>query len=330
MIVYFWGTRGSLPGSFTTADIRVHFKHLLSEAFGVENGFEKSGKTLDAYVDEFISSKASTCGVNTSCVEIETGTENEYILLDAGTGIRDFALSHTKKGNLAKPSCFHLFITHLHWDHIQGFPFFVPIYVPGNKIIIHGYHHNIEENFKKQMNPPCFPVPLDAVSANIVFDIKFPWESFDVCGFKVRAIQQNHPGMSFGYRFEKNGKSVVYSTDCEHTENAHDDSYPFTEFFKNADLLIFDAMYSLADASITKLNWGHSNNFMGIKLSAKSKVKNFALFHHEPIRSDAELEKFLMDTITYRDFYHKERNTPPNETFPKNVILAKDGLTIDV
>ncbi len=217
----------------------------------------------------------------------------------------------------------------MHWDHIQGFPFFIPAYVPGNTIIIHGYHYNIEENFKKQMNPPCFPVPLEALDAKIVFDIKMPWEVFDVCGYKIQSIQQNHPGISFGYRFEKNGKAIVYSTDCEHTENAHEEGYPFINFFKNADVLIFDAMYSLADASIMKANWGHSNNLMGVKLAAKSQVKHLILFHHEPTRGDLELDKFLQNTVKYAEIYHKERQAE-DPIFPNKVSLAYDGMVLEI
>ncbi|MDR0647637.1 MAG: MBL fold metallo-hydrolase [Puniceicoccales bacterium] len=329
MKVVFWGTRGSLPSTFTKDHLHVHLHDCLQYALDPNTGI-KQGQSINDYLNQMPRHITHTYGVNTSCVEIESNHENEYILCDAGTGIRDFGMVYARCGKLSKPACFHLFLTHLHWDHIQGLPFFVPLYVPGNKIIVHGHHHNIEEYLHQQMHPPCFPVPLKAVGAQLTFDIKQPWEPFEVCGFKIQSLQQNHPGISFGYRFEKDDKVVVYSTDCEHTEMAHENGYPFIEFFKNADVLIFDAMYSLADATIMKVNWGHSNNFMGIKLAAKAHVKHLFLFHHEPTSDDKALEQFLLDTITYEQLYHKERKSKPNDRFPTNISLASDGLVLDV
>lgn len=329
MKVKFWGTRGSLPATFTTQHLRKFIKKDLAYALNEKTGIKK-GQDLDEYIDSMPQELTHTCGVNTSCLSIESGVPNEYVICDAGTGLRDYGVEYAKSGALAKPATFHFFLTHLHWDHIQGFPFFVPAFVPGNKIVVHGYHHNIAEYFEKQMNSPTFPVPMKALGAEVTFDVKPPWESFQVCGFTVSGIQQNHPSISFGYRFQKDKKAIVYSTDCEHTETAHEDGYPFIEFFKNADILIFDAMYSLAAASVLKANWGHSNNFMGVKLAAKAHVKRLFLFHHEPTSDDEALVQFLNNTIAYTDFYHREGKTKPKDRFPLEVALAYDGLEVEI
>ena len=329
MKVKFWGTRGSLPSTFTSEHLQNYLKQNIAYVLDPETGI-KEGQSIDDYLKTIPYSLTHTCGVNTSCIEIESGIKNEHIICDAGTGLRDLGIAHAKAGVLAQPNTYHLFLTHLHWDHIQGFPFFAPAYVPGNKIIVHGYHPNIEEFFINQMTPPCFPVPFKAIGAEILFDIKMPWENFECCGFNIRAIQQNHPGISFGYRFEKEGKSVVYSTDCEHTESAHEDGYPFIDFFKDADVLIFDAMYSLATAYVTKVNWGHSNNFMGVKLAAKSRVKHLFLFHHEPSSDDEALRQFLLNTITYADFYHTQNKSKSKNRYPLQISLAYDGQEIEI
>ena len=329
MKVKFWGTRGSLPSTFTSEHLQDYLRRGITYALDPVNGIKK-GQSVDEFIATMPYGLTHTCGVNTSCITLETGVANEYIICDAGTGLRDLGIDYAKHGVLKTPSVYHLFLTHLHWDHIQGFPFFAPAYVPGNKIIIHGYHPNIEEYFTKQMTPPCFPVPFKALGAEVIFDIKLPWEQFDVCGFNIQAIQQNHPGISFGYRFEKDGKIIVYSTDCEHTESAHEDGYPFIEFFRNADILIFDAMYSLATACITKANWGHSNNFMGVKLAAKAHVKHLFLFHHDPASDDEALKQFLINTITYADFFHGEAKKKSKIHYPIEISLAYDGQEVDV
>lgn len=329
MKVKFWGTRGSLPSTFTSEHLQKYLKQNIAYALDPKTGI-KTGQSIDDYLEKIPYHLTHTCGVNTSCIEIESGVKNEYIICDAGTGLRDLGLAHVKAGLLTHPNVYHLFLTHLHWDHIQGFPFFAPAYMSGNKIIIHGHHPDIEKYFISQMSPPCFPVPFKALGAEILFDIKMPWESFDCCDFNIQTIQQNHPGISFGYRFEKEGKSIVYSTDCEHTEKAHEDSYPFIEFFKDADILIFDAMYSLATACVIKTNWGHSNNFVGVKLAAKSRVKHLFLFHHEPSIDDDTLRQFLSNTTTYAALYHTQYENKAKRIYPMQISLAHDGQEIEV
>jgi phosphoribosyl 1,2-cyclic phosphodiesterase len=265
-------------------------------------------------------------GTNTPCLELETDTESEYLLCDAGTGIRDFSQEYFRKKR-SKAARFHLFLTHLHWDHIQGFPFFGPAYLAGNTIVIHGCHDDLEESFKKQMSSPCFPVPFRALQAKIVFDIRDPGEVFEACGYKIHAIRQNHPNVSFGYRFEKEGKLIVYSTDCEHVNEV--EGGPFVDFFRNADVLIFDAMYSMAEAGITKENWGHSHNLMGVELALQAGVKHLVLFHRDPAKTDEQLKKFLGDTVRYVDLYGEELGIA-NSRQSHKVSLAHDGWGIEV
>lgn len=313
-----WGTRGSLPAAFTNE----HLRGLLAK-------FSECAKLHpEKTVDELMG--PHTYGTNTSCIQIldkALERENAYLLCDAGTGLRDFAVHLSKAETLKKPATFHILLTHLHWDHIHGFPFFIPAYLRGHKIVIHSYHYNVEEAFRKQMSPPCFPVPLDALDAQIIFDVQPPCKPFSIAGINVTSIQQNHPGVSYGYRFEKDGKAIVYSTDCEHTEYAHESGYPMVEFYKNADILLFDAMYSLADASINKANWGHSSNMMGVKLAVRAQVKHLILFHHEPTCTDDELDKFFANTKKYAEIYRAEHSIA--DEFPHKISLAYDGMEIE-
>lgn len=327
MKVHFWGTRGSLPTSLTAEVIREKVKRAVIAALQqVESEDE-----IDLFLDQKLPfSVTRTYGCNTSCVEISNDTE-EYILLDAGTGIRDFANAYMRAGNASKQSVFHIFMTHLHWDHVQGFPFFVPAFIPGNKIIFHGYHEDIEKVIRHQMDAPTFPVPFDALGADIEFDIQPPLTPFEVAGFKITTIEQNHPGISYGYRFEKGGKVVVYSTDSEHKEDAYEEGYRFIDFFMDADVLIFDAQYTLADATFTKANWGHSSNVMGVELAARARVKRLCMFHNEPVANDAELDEFLFNSRMYSEIYHSESEESENgKRYPEQISLAYDSLEIEL
>lgn len=328
MKVRFWGTQGSLPATFNAEIIRGKVFRALKAAQGRE--FQNDDQ-IHQFIDEQLPfADRGTYGSNTACVQLE-GSENEYIICDCGSGLRDLGLHLLKSGQARKNAIYHIFMTHLHWDHLQGFPFFVPAFIPGNKIIIHTFHEQTEDCFRMQMAPPVFPVPFDALAADIEFDLQPPCSPYSVGGYGITAIEQSHPGISYGYRFEKDGKVVVYSTDSEHKHEAYEDDYPFLTFFKEADLLIFDAQYTMADATFTKANWGHSSNVMGVELAARAHVQKLAMFHHEPTSSDEELANFLSNTRMYCDIYHQEAGKRLGGNLcPKEIILAYDGLKLDI
>lgn len=324
MKVYFWGTRGSLNASLNEKMVRRKITQTLKTA--LIKGLPQSDN-LDAWIDSNLAfATRSSYGANTPCVEIAY-KEDEYILCDAGTGIRDFAVKFANSPASNKPATFHLFISHLHWDHIQGFPFFFPIYDPKNTIIIHGYHEQIEWAFNEQMREPFFPVDFKSLPSTVIFNVKKPCEPFEIGDMKITGAEQNHPGKSYGYRFEQAGKTVIYSTDCEHKEFANKSEYPLVEFYNEADLLIGDAQYSLVDATYYKEDWGHSSNVMAIELAARAKVKHLVLFHMEPTSSDETLDDFFADTMRYCQLYENEfekKQTP----FPEQITMAYDGLEI--
>ena len=328
MKVIFWGTRGSLPASATGATVRAKIFSALEASRGHDLSTEDA---IDSFIDNSLPfAVGSTYGGNTACIQL-TNDHNEYVLCDAGSGIRDFANQFMASEASHESHTFHIVMTHLHWDHIIGFPFFTPAYIPGNRIIIHGYHEAIPEVFQHQMAAPCFPVGFDQLKAEIDFVLHQTGESFQAGGFDVSAIEQNHPGISYGYRVEHAGKSAIYSTDSEHKEDAYDEGYRFVRFFSSADLLIFDAQYSLVDATYNKAEWGHSSNIMGVELAARARVKHLCLFHNEPGASDLDLDQFLAKTRKYREIYHSEAASDSEAArYPGEITLAFDGLEIEL
>jgi phosphoribosyl 1,2-cyclic phosphodiesterase len=337
MKVKFWGTRGSLPAPLTAAQVRDKLVRALEATRGLPLPAEEAG--LAAFVESNLPfSVRGTYGGNTACVEIMAEHPN-YVLLDGGTGLRDFAhhyrLNVARKTRPSIPSTitFHLFLSHLHWDHVQGLPFFYPLYFPGHRVIIYGGHENIEEAVRRQFSTPSFPVPYETLKAEIEYRRLVPDKEVDVAGLRVRAIAQNHPGVSYGYRFEKDGRVFVYSTDCEHKPPAAlAPDYPMLRFFAGADLLVFDAMYSLSEASYGKADWGHSSNVQGVELAARAQVKRLALFHHDPHQGDAELDEVLFNTRMYVEMYSqdKSRKLAGPQKYPAEVFLSYDGLEVEV
>ncbi|MCB0386346.1 MAG: MBL fold metallo-hydrolase, partial [Bdellovibrionales bacterium] len=165
--VRFWGTRGSFPVGVSPSLLR----NRMVEAIELSQGKALGGYAdIEAFVDRLFPGKIPPLyGTNTSCVEI-TNDGGPHIICDAGSGLYSCGARLMKAGR-GSGETYHIFVTHLHWDHIQGFPFFDPIYIPGNKVVVHGFHERLEEAFRLQMSEPFFPVPFDQLKADISFEV---------------------------------------------------------------------------------------------------------------------------------------------------------------
>lgn len=316
MRIRFWGTRGSLPTALNAGSVRAKVSSVIDEMGG------QIPADKDTFIDGLPFHLRGTYGGESSCVEIETD-HDEYVVCDMGSGARRLALAALGKHGPAAPQTYNFFMSHLHWDHIMGMPFFVPAYIPGNKIRVHGCHEQLEFAFRRQQENPSFPVPFDVFGADVEFCLLEPEVTTEVAGLAVTPFKQLHAGDSYGYRFENEGKTAVYSTDSEHKlEDASETEY-FVNFFQQADIVIFDAMYSLADSQSVKEDWGHSSNMVGVELCHIADAKRLAMFHHEPIFDDQKLDEILAETRRYEEIMRGEHN-------PLEVISAHDGMEIDL
>lgn len=317
MLVRIWGCRGSLPVATSTKKLRARLIAALQAAQGRNLA---SREEIIRFMDtELGFAVTHSFGGNTSCVEIESDG-SDYVACDLGSGAREFGNRILAAGGANKPSTFHFFQSHLHWDHIMGFPFFAPAYVAGNRIYIYGCHPNMEEGFQRQQHPHHFPVQLSQMAADIRFVRLEPGVATEIAGFRVTPKLQQHSGDSYGYRFEKDGKAIVYSTDSEHKLEQAGHTQAFVDFFRDADLVLFDAMYSLADTVSVKEDWGHSSNIVGVELCQMAGAKHLCLFHHEPIYEDDQLETLWRDSQRLEEI---TRSGPP-----LHISSAFDGMEI--
>tara|TARA_B100001123_G_scaffold447345_1_gene604567 strand:+ start:976 stop:2073 length:1098 start_codon:yes stop_codon:yes gene_type:complete len=339
MKLTFWGTRGSIPTSLTAEVVREKLVNALMEARGKEL---RSEVQIRQFVEQELPfHRTGTYGGNTPCVEIEGPSQNETVLCDGGSGLRAFGVDFFSRPQAKEPHVFHVFMSHLHYDHVQGIPFFGPGYVPVNQIVFHGCHDNMEQGIREQMSTPYFPVTIEEMQSKISFEIHQPGDTFEVAGFKVNTVEQDHPGTSYGYRFDLDGKSAVYSTDAEHRAHDHRKSNPFLDFIEDADILIFDAPYSFNEAGGAKEDWGHSSNITGVDFATRARVKHLVIFHHDPSACDKALYEFHRATKnflrrrknTYRPFSgarpEKER-AALDESYPEQISLSYDGLILEV
>jgi len=314
--VKFWGTRGSIPVAMTSAEVRRKLVATLMRASGSKlDTPEKAGAFLDRELDFAVS---HTFGGNSSCVEIVTGS-SDYVLCDLGTGARvlgnEVLATRGPSGHT-----FHVFMSHVHWDHIMGFPFFMPIYTAGNRIRIYGCHARLDEVFRRQHAAPFFPVEFSGLPATIEFVRLEPGREYEIAGLQVRPKRQHHGGDSYGYRFQSGNTIVVYSTDAEHKQDDLAEVEGFVEFFRDADLVIFDSQYSLAEATSIKEDWGHSSNVVGLELCQMARAKRLCLFHHEPVSDDEHIAALLAETRRLEEITRGDRRV--------EIMAAYDGMEI--
>ncbi len=222
-------------------------------------------------------------GGNTSCVEARCN--DHLIIFDAGSGIRELGENLVKRGKASAELVAHIFFSHYHWDHIQGFPFFDPAFIKGNTIHLYGlcnHESDIQHAMESQMSRPCFPVRLEELRANIEFHTMESGSRVRIGEAYVTAKELPHPGGSLGYRVECGGKSLVYASDTEYEESL---DHEVLSLAKSADLLIHDCMftpeqYSGESDGISKHDWGHSTWESPVRLALAANVGRLVLFHH--------------------------------------------------
>jgi phosphoribosyl 1,2-cyclic phosphodiesterase len=234
-------------------------------------------------------------GGNTSCVEVIA--DGEVLIFDAGSGIRPLGLKLLKEG---KPVRASLFFTHVHHDHIQGFPFFVPAFIPTTTLKVYGETkegEDIKEQISSVMTPPFFPVPIAALRAQMEYiEVKEDQTLKVSPRVNVIAARLNHPNGAIGYRVEaveKWKKRVfAYCTDTEHKGQLDEN---VVKLARGADAMAYDSFFTPEEYE-TKKGWGHSTWAEAVKVAKKAKAKRLLLFHHDPTHSDRDMAKILEDS----------------------------------
>lgn len=251
-------------------------------------------------------------GGNTSCVSVED--QDRLLIFDGGTGIRKLGQHLEQRGNLHTIKG-HIFLSHMHWDHIQGLPFFSPAFAGKNRFTIYGegkYKMPLPHILKRQMQRPYFPVDMETTfRADINFQEVAAKQVVTVSsGITVTPFRLTHPNGALGYVLQLGDVRIAYVTDHEH--KAGQLSPNVVEMTPQVDALIHDAQYTRSQVATTKKGWGHSGWEDVLDLAVQSQVKRLFLFHHDPDTTDAELN---------------ERQLLAQQTFP-NTIVAREGLKI--
>ncbi len=341
MKVRFWGVRGSIASPLIAQDIRDKLEKILQSITPKDIVDDQAKKH---FIEALPYSLTGTYGSNTTCVELRS-LQNDLIIIDAGTGLRPLGNELMKSEYAKGDGEASMIFTHTHWDHIQGLPFFVPFYIEGNSFHIHAIHKNIEGRLRYQHKSEFFPITFDQMPASKCFyqhEVEDIWELY---GIKISQKPLRHPGISYAFRFEENGKIFTFCTDAEFsfsnlttkkdTSSVNKDANSmlideYVEYFWGADVLVFDTQYTFED-QIQKIDWGHSSSLMAVDIAMKANVKKLVLFHYDPSYNDEKIEQIYLRAMEYKELLTKELlEKKENKYVDLEIMTAREGLELDI
>lgn len=319
MRIRLWGTRGSLPSPLRTEQIEDKLFSALSAA--AEAGVDLGNPTATrAFIASLPHAVRGTAGGDSACLEVRSG--GNLLIFDCGSGMRRLGTELLREEFGRGEGVAHVFLTHTHWDHMMGWPFFGPVYIPGNRIYVYGVHPDLEDRFRLQQTAPSmFPQSLDYLSADIQFVSLDEGQTLDIGRTRIRNIKNYHLGESYGYRIEDDDGVLVLSTDNEYKTLASTATQQYVDFYRDADALIFDAMFSWKDAYLFE-DWGHSSAVAGVDLAVRAGVRRLLLFHHAPASTDHDIWE-LRDYA--QEYLEQQPDRPSCE-----IIVAYDGLEMEL
>lgn len=312
MKVRFWGVRGSLPAPLAAEQVKSKISAILQRA---KPSDLESASTREKFLAHLPPWLFGTVGGNTPCIEITTNSK-DTLVFDAGSGLRELGIQAVKRQH--PPKTYNIFFSHLHWDHIQGLPFFNPGYDPNISLNFYSPDPWLEETLTKQMLTPTFPIPIGAMGAAKTYT-KLE-KKINIGTVQIDWRKMNHPGGSWAYSITEGLKRIVYATDSELVADdfVRDDEH--AAIFGGADAIIIDAQYTLGEA-IEKYNWGHSAFSMALEFASNWGIGKVILFHHDPTSSDKKLYNMLQSARWFTEHMSIKG---------VEIILAYEGLEIDL
>lgn len=352
MVVRYWGVRGSIPCPISLQEIQNKQIALIQQLIkngGTEKLFGPNSdpQTIQNYLQKLPISINGTYGGDTTCIEIQA-RNSPLIIIDSGTGIRALGralLARLFAGQNFNPlsndeatqQTLHLFFTHYHWDHIQGFPFFAPAFVPGKRKATFYFYGKrdarveLSEVLRGQQQFPNFPVVWDDMPCHKEYTElrRLNPNPVKIGEVSVSYQELTHPDFVFSYRFEVNGKAFVCATDTEHKDCPDP---RLVKLADKADILYYDSQYMPEEyrgnpgtltGAMTKFDWGHSTYEWGIKNALAANVKTVVLGHHEPLRDDFQLELLHQRAIA---FAQEQLKLPEHQGKQLQILLAYQGL----
>jgi phosphoribosyl 1,2-cyclic phosphodiesterase len=311
-----YGTRGSiaapLRNSAYSEKLHAVLKLALGKQFQTEDDIQNFYQSLPEHLKY-------TAGGDTTCISV-TSSDGKVFMVDCGTGGRvmgdELMVTDLGKGK----GELELFFTHTHWDHIQGLPFFKPVYIPGNKINFYSPYSDLEDRLIKQQVKEFFPMPFHGTASTKSFRTIKRGEPIQFGNMTIDFYPLKHPGGSYAYKFTENGKSFIFATDAEFTGDDMDLIKSMGSFFNDADMLVLDSQYTL-DESFAKFDWGHTSYTMAVNCANNWNIKTLVLTHHEPAYNDEKVFDIFEEAKLHKSYMNGN---------PAEIVLAREGLVLEI
>lgn len=318
----FWGVRGSLPSAPPPQEWSQHIEGLLREFFSL--GFRDITQ-ISKFIDQLGTSRVGGYGSATTCVEVTT--PKAQILIDGGSGIKNLSdkMMSGTYGRAKGP--YHIFMTHFHWDHILGLPFFAPHFMNGVQIHYYAVQPELEQAIKLAFSKPYFPVPFSSLPSKIHFHTLKPRETIKIEDMEITPYKLDHPDPCWGYKISANGKCYSHCVDTEGTRVTAEELGEDLPLYQNVDLLYFDAQYSFNDLA-EKGNWGHSASQVGLEIAFREKIPQLLFTHHDPNASIQQLQEMKQQTREYYEWRVNSAKSNGEPIININWDFAHEGLEI--
>lgn len=320
----YWGVRGSLPSSPSPADWNNHIEGLLRGFF---NAGMRDVSQVSKYIDSLGTSHLGGYGAATTSVEVKSAKSR--IIIDGGSGIRSLSeqIMSGKAGTSKGP--FHIFMTHFHWDHVIGLPFFTPHFVPGVQIHYYAVQPELEKLIRRVFEKPYFPVPFESLASKIHFHVLEPRKTLEIDDMKITPYKLDHPDPCWGYRVECNNKVYAHCVDTEGTRVSREELGEDLPLYQGVDLMYFDAQYTFPELA-EKANWGHSAAQVGLDIAFREGIKQVLFAHHDPGATIQQVQELKRQTLEYYDW--RLNTAKENDELLSAVQwdFAYEGLTVKV
>lgn len=318
----FWGVRGSIPSGETPEQWQQHFKLLLHQFF--KEGYSRKDE-IDTFLKGVPTQLVGGFGTDTSCVEVKGDTHS--LLVDGGSGLRRY--SQKIAADLVPGGEHHILLTHFHWDHLLGIPFFAPIFRSDQTVHLYAVQEDLERNIRFKFSKPFFPVSFEMLSSRVVFHQLKPREPNSIGEFTVTPYLLDHPDPCWGFKIQKGEIGYAHCVDTEGTRVSREEMGLDLPLYQNVEVMYFDAQYTLPEL-VEKANWGHSAAQIGLDIALREAIPYVIFGHHDPGASIKNLVDLTKQTREYHDWRVQTAQTNRLQSHEVNWRYGHDGLLLDL